>query len=84
METLWKKCSFYIFRPSISSGSILSPNGRYELQLDKMSTEGFFIYDHELDQIKHSFTEDLFVSLELRDQNSVFGIRVRFSFLDAF
>ena len=64
------------FSMSISEGTILSPNGRFELQLDRMSTEGFFIFDNSLGRVVRSYTNDLFVQLSLENKKLV-GTRFR-------
>ena len=59
----------------VSGGSYKSKNGRFELQLDKMSTEGFFIYDYELGRVVRSFTRELYVDL-LRSAAVLYGVKV--------
>ena len=64
------------YRTRVSGGSFKSPNGRYELQLDKMSTEGFFIYDYELGRVVRSFTRELYVAL-IEKEGILYGEKVR-------
>ena len=55
--------SFY--QTSLQGGTIYSPNGRFELQLDKMATEGILLYDNELGRAVRSYAERRLVQLAL-------------------
>ena len=66
------------FQSKLSGGSIFSDSDRFELQLDRLATEGFFIYDHQLGRVVRSYTEELFSSLLITTIGTLNGMRVSF------
>ena len=47
----------------MGKSSIKSPNGRFELNLEKMDTDGISVYDRELSRVVRNFDRHKFVAL---------------------
>ena len=62
------------FKKYVSGGNYKSKNERFELQFDKMSTEGFFIYDYDLGRIVRSYTKKLYIGLTRRNE-VLYGVK---------